>query len=796
MKRKSLLSSLLCLALLAGLLSGCGGGQTSGQPVTSGQPDTSDEPGTSGTISTVSPLFDTIPSDEYQRAIWYGFVPDSLAGADPDGTVVTWPQFCEMLGSMIRQCDENAYPGWAELTADVPDTALKRDSGMISLMFAAQAIGRDYLNISRSPSQDYDGNECTFDYPFDWEKPCDLVEWMNSENYLWPSYEFSFAGRASSVTGQPLIDYVDGAAHLDYDFTLRMAGTAVTRLYESDEDVAYAYACAKMEEVKKTPEAQEIIAAAEVRKQEILNSETKIVKSDTYVQGETYTGTAYYLSNSGNDSSDGRSPETAWATMGRLRNVDFQFGDAIFFERGGIWREATFPDNVRTTEGLTISAYSEGEKPRLYGSPENGAGAEKWTLHFEGPNGEKIWQFHREMPDTAVIVMNEGETYARRNSPFWTGTEYVDILDFSKPYVLEEQLKDMEFFTRLPYEAEPFDPGHMYLTGHENGVDLLLEGPLYLRCDAGNPGEIYSSIEFSCAYALGDGMSDHITLDNLHMAYGKALVGGYSDGVSTDYVYFQNCEWCWVGGNIAYYADIPDWYHSITGQTPQGENEPPEPPYVFMDGGCCNTGGGAHDRVRNNYCHHAFQEGTALETFSGDNDPCCDNIYEGNLLEYCMGMLLMNWDQELKEPHIFSEIQFRDNMVLYSGFEDYFSYLNINDRRDRERVDSVMTFGYHLTDVQAFTTWDKLNPHDGTVAISGNTFAFSASKLIHIGAYTEEYSHIYDGNTYAQLPGMIWLIKTDYSLDHSNSPEYYLDPDEAASRWMQDKNARIVSFDG
>lgn len=161
MERKSLLSALLCLSLLMGLLSGCGGKQPQ-----SNQAEPSSVPG-----SSVTPLFDTILSDEYQRAIWYGFVPDSLAGADPDGTVVTWPQFCEMLGSMVRQCDESAYPGWAELTADVPDTTLKRDSGMIGLMFAAQAIGRDYLNISRNPERDCDGNECTFDHSFDWENP-------------------------------------------------------------------------------------------------------------------------------------------------------------------------------------------------------------------------------------------------------------------------------------------------------------------------------------------------------------------------------------------------------------------------------------------------------------------------------------------------------------------------------------------------------------------------------------------------------------------------------------------------
>ena len=150
---KRIISLLLSVSIAFGMLSGCGGGQSK-----SNQAEPSSASG-----SSVTPQFDTIPSDEYQRAIWYGFVPDSLAGADPDGTVVTWPQFCEMLGNMVRQCDESAYPGWAELTADVPDTALKRDSGMIGLMFAAQAIGRDYLNISRYPEQDYDGNECTFD---------------------------------------------------------------------------------------------------------------------------------------------------------------------------------------------------------------------------------------------------------------------------------------------------------------------------------------------------------------------------------------------------------------------------------------------------------------------------------------------------------------------------------------------------------------------------------------------------------------------------------------------------------
>ncbi|MBQ8402726.1 MAG: hypothetical protein IJX14_12450, partial [Clostridia bacterium] len=33
----------------------------------------------------------------------------------------------------------------------------------------------------------------------------------------------------------------------------------------------------------------------------ILNTETEIVRSDTYIPGETYTGTAYYVSADGDD---------------------------------------------------------------------------------------------------------------------------------------------------------------------------------------------------------------------------------------------------------------------------------------------------------------------------------------------------------------------------------------------------------------------------------------------------------------------------------------------------------------
>lgn len=743
-------------------------------------------------IPTVMPVSSGIPSDEYERAIYYGFLPENLVSADPDVTVVNWEQFCEMIGRMIQRYDPAAMAAWKEIApAHPPVTKLKRDGGMIGLVFGAQAIGMDSYNSRQLPPDCDWGGESSWDYPFDWQKQVGLLDSEVSENYLWPSYLFAFGHRISALTGQQLIDLIDGQAHLNYDFTLRMAAVSIIRLYESDEDIAFEYAKAKLEEIKQTPEAQKIIAAAEERKKAILNSETKIVKSDTYIQGETYTGNAYYISNNGDDANDGLSPETAWSSIGRLQDADLQFGDAIFFERGGLWREAMFPEKVTSTEGLTISAYGVGEKPRLYGSPENGTGAEKWELYFEGANGEKIWKFHREMPDVSVIVMNDGETYARRDVPFWTGTEFVDMLDFSKPYVVEEQLKDMEFFTQLAYAKTPYDPSHLFLAAHKDGYAVLIEGPLYLRSDAGNPGELFSSIEFTSAYPLADGVANHTTLDNLHMAYGKHACGGYWQGVSKDYVYFQNNEWGWIGGHISRYEASDAAYDMMTG----GSAEPSKPTkYVFMDGGEGNTNG-SFSRVINNYTHHSFQEGPTLESFFGDKDPITDDIYEGNLLEYClMGMILTNWDREAHEPHIFNNVTMRDNMVLYSGFENLYNFFNVKDKPDRGE-NWFAEPGFRMNDTHAFSTMNQLNPHDGTLSVTGNTFAFSASQLLNIEGYTEEYSHIFDGNTYAQIPGMIWLTRTDFSPTYSFNPNYYTDPSVAINDWVQDKNATIIRFE-
>lgn len=78
---------------------------------------------------------------------------------------------------------------------------------------------------------------------------------------------------------------------------------------------------------------QPYIDAAELRKEQIRNSPTTIVKADEFLPGETYSGTAYYFSSvNGNDNNDGLSPNAAFQTTSKYNQIrdSLQPGDAIF----------------------------------------------------------------------------------------------------------------------------------------------------------------------------------------------------------------------------------------------------------------------------------------------------------------------------------------------------------------------------------------------------------------------------------------------------------------------------------
>lgn len=220
-----------------------------------------------------------IPADELERAVWYGLLPEHAGNMD---NAVTWKQFCAMLGKVIALYDENKLPAWERETTKAPDDGMRRDGGMVALLFAAKAMGFTSFNAQTGDAfSTYSGRVwevVTMDYPlFDWDTPIDLGQGCADSNHVGPAYDFS-QRRVSLVSGLPLLEFDEtGDLRLEQPLTLREAALAALRLYESDETCAAAALAVRDEAFFSTPEVREILAQGDGRRLSILNSNTEIV---------------------------------------------------------------------------------------------------------------------------------------------------------------------------------------------------------------------------------------------------------------------------------------------------------------------------------------------------------------------------------------------------------------------------------------------------------------------------------------------------------------------------------------
>ena len=360
----------------------------------------------------------------------------------------------------------------------------------------------------------------------------------------------------------------------------------------------------------------ELRADLQARIDEILNTKTEIVHSDTFIPGETYTGTAYYVSNDGDDSNDGLTPETAWATLSKVGYETGSWGepgvlkpgDAVLFRRGDIFRG----DFQIDTPDLTLSTFGDGNKPIITSSSENGSGAEKWELVYEDDSGKKIWKFYRDISDVSMVVLNNGEAITTRVYEYYDGNGYISceatgwwMHDAEGVTLLDELLpleasmtEDLTIISRpVRYNAES-----NYM---ECGT-----GPLYLRCDKGHPGELYGSIEFSdyvrAAAAILCPAASGIVVDNLSFrCNGTSYMKVGISWKELQNMLIQNCEFAYGGMAVTYYHEREDGTLVVE---VQGDGI-----YNIVR----NT------TIRNNY----FHDGTMSDgTYEGDNFNDTDTV--------------------------------------------------------------------------------------------------------------------------------------------------------------------------
>ncbi len=413
----------------------------------------------------------------------------------------------------------------------------------------------------------------------------------------------------------------------------------------------------------------------------ILNSETEIVHSETYIPGETYTGTAYYVSNDGNDNNDGLTPETAWRTLRKVAEVNgflsetilLKPGDAVFFRRGDIFRmneigwdpylgdEAALYLNV---DGVTYSAYGEGEKPIITESTENGSGAEKWNLVYEDNTGKKIWQYYRDMRDVSMIVLNDGDVFTTRIYEYYDENGYISCeatgwhMHEDEGVTLEDGLHPLEvsLVEDLTIISRP-----VRLEPEVNWVNCEV-GPLYLRCDKGNPGELYHSIEFT-EYQLSGIVqlrANTVVFDNISFrcngsAYMKCS-GESGAWKEIENTVIQNCEFAYGGGSVTHY------WEAESGATFVGAQ-----------------GDGIYNIVRNtliqnNYFHDSM---LPVVTYEGDDFEDKDTVdgyyhFQDNICVNTMGIRLDSSADALK--HLDS-VKVCGNQVWNTGRMDNGKYV-------------------------------------------------------------------------------------------------------------------------
>ena len=626
------------------------------------------------------PAESAAPAGEYTDPELARAVALGIGAYRADDPTVSFAQFFCMLDRAVELADPTRLEAWqnvpqlktarrtslnAARLSQKAEAEMTRSDGMFAALCAAEALGGRYVGHNNAQydalwekmgyweseaRRNYKVNELVFEPAYLYETPKVLFNPNDDYEDRWGDAWYYSFGRASLWSNKPLFDYDEASNSMraEAPFTYTEALLAALRLYDSGHQVAQRWA---------TAEDKAFVEQAEERRRGILHSEAAL----------NVPGRKYYVSNAGSDSNNGLTPETAWATIGKALTVQTP-GDGVFFERGGVFR-----GTLVTQPGIGYSAFGEGAKPVITTSPENGSGEEKWAL-VDGTGN--LWRFYRDMKQCGSIVVN-GSTVIQRVCPFWDGEGYIEVLDytvvgdsmvFGDAFDVKRMLPNNTFFNDVRYPSG-MDPAR---------IPMDAEGKLYFRCDEGNPGKVYQSIEFAVPGTHPTtpcvGVIDRdVVVDNLAFLYAANGVN-CEYGVRVENAIIQNCEVGFTGGRVSGFCNSDfsgDEGYKIVGRDGDG--------IMLM---------GRHVTARNNYVHDTWDHAFVIETMYGtweekdklaaaspDFEFYRDLTIEGNLVERCASLVLVvDWTvldsayERLAALNEFRDIVIKDNYSINNGF--------------------------------------------------------------------------------------------------------------------------------
>lgn len=415
-------------------------------------------------------------------------------------------------------------------------------------------------------------------------------------------------------------------------------------------------------------------------KEEILNSKSCYESA----------GAVYYVSQSGSDANDGLSPRRAFKTLEKVNDCEFKPGDVVLFRRGDLWR-----GHIRTRDGVTYSAYGRGEKPKLYGSPFDAAVTGEWTE----TDVDDVYAFSIPVgPDVGTLVFDEGKS----------GCAYK---------VIQKMYPDSSLFH---IETElPFNDYHD-ITRNLDFFHDPNDSVIYLRCEKGNPAEVFKSIELN---TYGHGFTVNggaVKIDNFCIKY----VGSHGIGaVAVKSLDVTNCEIGWIGGSIQFYKPLNPLR--------------PVSPTRFGNGVELWAGCGRY-LVDHNYVYQVYDAGITNQFDGGSVAVVEENVtYSSNLVEDCVYSLeyFMSEPSDGNEERAMKDICVTDNIFRRAGY-------GWGIQRPNKKTCAVIKSWRHRNEAYGFE-------------IKGNIFDRSKTVLMQVRAKDPHWLPYCHDNLYVMTGDMV-----------------------------------------
>ena len=219
------------------------------------------------------------------------------------------------------------------------------------------------------------------------------------------------------------------------------------------------------------------------------------------------SGNIYYVSESGSDSNDGLSELKPLKTLYGVSSLSLNAGDAVLFERGGVYRTSkkyTDGSSFILKSGVSYGAYGKGQKPVINGSFENYA-ERKWRKY-----ADNIWyiSISNISADPGVLRVTTTKNYS------YTGCvkESIDAL-----------AREWDFC--------------------RDGTNL------YMYCQYGEPTNLLNAIEIGFGFDMFKiDNASNITIENLTFTCGGRHAVGASNGAAS--VTVRGCEFSYIGGSL------------------------------------------------------------------------------------------------------------------------------------------------------------------------------------------------------------------------------------------------------